>query len=128
MRACPGVFRGVGGRGPVGNGRGRRGRGCDSDAAGGRGAVSSDRVDRNHHVRDGRADGRRNAGNRDVDESSGESRVDARKRASRRDVRSAGMSLPSGLKSSVVNTATTIVCPATTNVIWRVNVGYKLVV
>jgi hypothetical protein len=28
------------------------------------------------------------------------------------------------LKSSVVNTATTIVCPATTSVIWRVNVWY----
>jgi len=28
------------------------------------------------------------------------------------------------LKSSVVNTATTIVCPATTGVIWRVNVWY----
>lgn len=28
------------------------------------------------------------------------------------------------LRSSVVNTATTIVCPATTNVIWRVNVFY----
>lgn len=30
------------------------------------------------------------------------------------------------LKSSVVNTATTIVCPATTSVIWRVNVHYYL--
>lgn len=28
------------------------------------------------------------------------------------------------LRSSVVNTATTIVCPATANVIWRVNVFY----
>lgn len=28
------------------------------------------------------------------------------------------------LRSTVVNTATTIVCPATTNVIWRVNVFY----
>jgi len=28
------------------------------------------------------------------------------------------------LKSSVVNTVTTIVCPATTNIIWRVNVFY----
>lgn len=31
---------------------------------------------------------------------------------------------PTPLKSAVVNTATTIVCPATTNVIWRVNVYY----
>lgn len=30
----------------------------------------------------------------------------------------------SPIKSSVVNTATTIVCPATTSVIWRVNVSY----
>lgn len=30
----------------------------------------------------------------------------------------------SPLKSSVVNTATTIVCPATTGIIWRVNVYY----
>ena len=29
-----------------------------------------------------------------------------------------------GLRSSVANTATTIVCPAVTNVIWRVNVFY----
>lgn len=29
------------------------------------------------------------------------------------------------LRSSVVNTATTIVCPATTSVIWRVNVWYR---
>lgn len=28
------------------------------------------------------------------------------------------------LRSSVVNTATTIVCPATANVIWRINVFY----
>jgi len=31
---------------------------------------------------------------------------------------------PSFLNSSVVNTATTIVCPATTGIIWRVNVSY----
>ncbi len=31
----------------------------------------------------------------------------------------------SELRSAVVNTATTIVCPATTNVIWRVNVWYR---
>ena len=30
-----------------------------------------------------------------------------------------------GLRSSVVNTATTIVCPATASVIWRVNVIYR---
>ena len=29
------------------------------------------------------------------------------------------------LKSSVVNTNTTIVCPATTGVIWRINVAYE---
>lgn len=29
------------------------------------------------------------------------------------------------LKSSVVNTSTTIVAPATTNVIWRINVWYQ---
>jgi hypothetical protein len=33
-------------------------------------------------------------------------------------------SFASPYKSSVVNTATTIVCPATTSVIWRVNVVY----
>lgn len=38
------------------------------------------------------------------------------------DVRSEDLSVP--LKSSVVNTATTIVCPATTGVIWRINVFY----
>jgi hypothetical protein len=32
----------------------------------------------------------------------------------------------SGLAVSAINTATTVVCPATTNVIWRVNVGYRL--
>jgi hypothetical protein len=32
--------------------------------------------------------------------------------------------MSSPLKSSVVNTATTIVCPATTGIIWRVNVYY----
>lgn len=35
-----------------------------------------------------------------------------------------GLSGIDALRSSVVNTATTIVCPATTNVIWRVNVFY----
>lgn len=38
------------------------------------------------------------------------------------DVRSEDLATP--LKSSVVNTATTIVCPATTGIIWRVNVFY----
>jgi len=33
-------------------------------------------------------------------------------------------SFPSAINSSVVNTATTIVCPATTGIIWRVNVSY----
>jgi hypothetical protein len=33
-----------------------------------------------------------------------------------------------GLKSTVINTNTTIVCPATTSVIWRVNVLYRLLV
>lgn len=32
----------------------------------------------------------------------------------------------SGLAASVLNTATTVVCPATTAVVWRVNVGYRL--
>jgi hypothetical protein len=32
----------------------------------------------------------------------------------------------SGLAATAVNTATTVVCPATPNVIWRVNVGYRL--
>lgn len=32
----------------------------------------------------------------------------------------------SGLAASALGTATTIVCPATTGVIWRVNVGYRL--
>lgn len=31
---------------------------------------------------------------------------------------------PSPLKSTTVNTATTIVCPATASIIWRINVGY----
>jgi len=31
-----------------------------------------------------------------------------------------------GLSATAVNTATTIVCPATTGVIWRVNVAYRL--
>ncbi|MFO0240460.1 hypothetical protein, partial [Gemmatimonas sp.] len=32
----------------------------------------------------------------------------------------------SGLAATAVNTNTTVVCPATPNVIWRVNVGYRL--
>jgi hypothetical protein len=38
------------------------------------------------------------------------------------DFREESFSMP--IKSSVVNTATTIVCPATTGIIWRVNVFY----
>jgi hypothetical protein len=33
-------------------------------------------------------------------------------------------SFSNNLKSTTVNTATTIVCPATTGIIWRVNVSY----
>mgnify|MGYP003561930031 CR=1 FL=1 len=31
-----------------------------------------------------------------------------------------------GLAASAVNTATTVVCPVYTGVIWRVNVSYRL--
>lgn len=31
-----------------------------------------------------------------------------------------------GMSASAINTATTVVCPATTGVIWRVNVAYRL--